>query len=227
MIQILIVVMLFLGLSTVTFADVPIRLATVPAPRKAANSNAIAMNYTAILREMIPLAERGNPEAQYKLGLMYYRGQGVAQNYVLACMWLYLANAGATGDFSANTVRTRFAIESSMLPSQVAYAQRLAIVWQKKRSPGMPTPSKEKLIDTFAKVEACRDAGHIEGASIDKEIVPRVQYYARLFFTERDIDEMGAKIPYRKESAVTWLGLGCKSAFETLYALPLPTGPSN
>ena len=37
------------------------------------------------------LAERGDADAQYDLGLMYDKGRGVAEDAVLAYMWLNLA----------------------------------------------------------------------------------------------------------------------------------------
>ena len=190
-------------------------------PKRVTDSNA------AVLGGLRTLAEQGDAEAQYRLGLSYARGQGITQNIVAACMWLDLANAGASGDLSANTAKARFEIWSMMTPEQIAEARRLAIEWQKKRTPGMPTPGKEDLIDIFAKVDACSDAGHLARDALERIVVPRVQYYARLFFTERDIDDMGASIPIRKKSAVTVFGWGCESAFNTLAALPLPTAPAN
>ena len=187
----------------------------------------MADNNTAMFGNLRSLAEKGDAEAQYRLGLMYFRGQGVVQNYVVACMWIYLANAGATGDLGANTLKARFEISSLMTPEQVAQARRLAIEWQKKRTPDMPTPSKADLINTFAKVDACSDAGHLARNTVETAIVPRVQYYARLFFSERDIDDIGASIPIRKRSAITVFGWGCESAFNTLAALPLPRDPGN
>jgi len=192
----------------------------------AIGANRGADNDAAALANLKTLAGQGDAEAQYRLGLRYFRGQGVPQNYVVACMWLYLANAAATGDFGAETMRTRFEVYSMMMPEQVAEAQRMAIAWQKKRTPGMPTPDKEALFDTFAKVDACSDAGHLARDTVEKDIVPRVQYYARLFFSERDIDDMGASIPDRKKKAVTAFGWGCESAFKTLAALPLPKASS-
>jgi hypothetical protein len=194
---------------------------TVPGPNRGADNDAVA------LANLKALAGQGDAEAQYRLGLRYFRGQGVPQNYVAACMWLYLANAAATGDFGAETMRARFEVYSMMEPEQVAEARRMAIAWQKKRTPDMPTPGKEDLLDTFAKVDACSDAGHIARDSVEKDIVPRVQYYARLFFSERDIDDMGASIPDRKKKAVTAFGWGCESAFNALAALPLPKAPGN
>lgn len=203
------------------------RFTPVADHRVATDPKRIAENNAAVLGDLRTLAEQGDAEAQYKLGLMYLRGRGVAQNYVAAYMWIYLANAGATGDLEADTAKARFEISSVITPEQVADARRRAIEWQKKRTPGMPTPSKDELINTFAKVDACSDAGHLARDTVEKDIVPRVQYYARLFFTERDVDEMGASITVRKKSAVTAFGWGCESAFHSLAALPLPKMLSN
>jgi TPR repeat protein len=41
-------------------------------------------NYAVALREIAPLANAGNAEAQHLLGLMYYMGRGVQQDYKTA-----------------------------------------------------------------------------------------------------------------------------------------------
>ena len=46
-----------------------------------------AGHYSEVLRLLQPLAEQGDAEAQYKLGLMYANGQGVAQDYQQAFSW--------------------------------------------------------------------------------------------------------------------------------------------
>jgi uncharacterized protein len=43
--------------------------------------------YATALRQFRPLAEQGNVLAQYSLGLMYSKGQGVTQNYAEAAKW--------------------------------------------------------------------------------------------------------------------------------------------
>ena len=48
-------------------------------------------DYATALREWEPLAEQGNVSAQYNLGQMYRRGQGVPQNYKTAVKWYRLA----------------------------------------------------------------------------------------------------------------------------------------
>ena len=231
MLRVWMAAVLFMGTCGAASADSSVRLSGVKneafvasriTPAHAARGTTHGPDVPAALTELKRRAGQGDAQAQYELGLNYFRGQGVAQDFVEACMWLYLANAGATGDLSAKTVRARFEVSSLLTPALDAEAQRRAIAWQKKRTPGMPTPSKAELIDTFAKVDACSDAGHLARDAVEKTIIPRVQYYARLFFSERDIDDIGASLPAREKSAKTVFGWGCKSAFHTLAALPLP-----
>ncbi|MBI4634355.1 MAG: sel1 repeat family protein [Deltaproteobacteria bacterium] len=47
--------------------------------------------YEATLRELKPLAEQGQASAQFKLGLMYYKGQSLPQDYTEALKWFRLA----------------------------------------------------------------------------------------------------------------------------------------
>jgi TPR repeat protein len=44
-------------------------------------------NYAVALKEVRPLAQAGNPDAQHLLGLMYYMGRGVPQDYKTALQW--------------------------------------------------------------------------------------------------------------------------------------------
>jgi TPR repeat protein len=46
-----------------------------------------ARNYALALKEVAPLARAGNADAQHLLGLMYYMGRGVAQDYRQAFAW--------------------------------------------------------------------------------------------------------------------------------------------
>ncbi len=84
-------------------------------------------------------ADRGNAPAQYSLGLMYAKGQGVPQDYVLAHFWFNLAASravkvkqaaqAATRDLA---VKARDLVAAKMTPSQVAEAQRMARQWVPK-----------------------------------------------------------------------------------------------
>lgn len=44
-------------------------------------------NYSVAYREILPLAKAGNMEAEHLLGLMYYTGRGVPQDYKQAMLW--------------------------------------------------------------------------------------------------------------------------------------------
>ena len=55
-------------------------------------------DFATALREFRPLAEHGNAFAQTSLGMMYYNGQGVPQNYETAVKWFTLgADQGIAG----------------------------------------------------------------------------------------------------------------------------------
>ncbi len=53
-------------------------------------------DYATALREWRPLAKQGNAKAQNNLGVMYYNGQGVPQDYAEAVKWWRKAAEGNT-----------------------------------------------------------------------------------------------------------------------------------
>lgn len=57
-----------------------------------------AKNYAQAFREFTPLAKKGHTEAQYLLGLMYYTGQGVPQDYRTSAEWHQKAAAKGKAD---------------------------------------------------------------------------------------------------------------------------------
>ena len=48
-------------------------------------------DYETALKELMPLAEQGDPRSQYVVGWMYRNGEGVAQDYKTAVKWYRLA----------------------------------------------------------------------------------------------------------------------------------------
>jgi len=86
-------------------------------------------DYATALREWRPLAEQGDASAQYNLGLMYDKGQGVPQDYVQAHLWYNLAAAQGT----EKARRFRDFIAEEMTLAQIAEAQRLARDWKPKK----------------------------------------------------------------------------------------------
>jgi len=55
-------------------------------------------NYTLAYREILPLAKAGNTDAEHLLGLMYYMGRGVPQDYKQALTWHRKAAAKGKAD---------------------------------------------------------------------------------------------------------------------------------
>ena len=51
----------------------------------------VASDYATALKEWLPLAESGNVDAQYNIGMMYRYGEGVPQDPEAAAGWLRLA----------------------------------------------------------------------------------------------------------------------------------------
>ena len=48
-------------------------------------------NYRTAFIKLMPIAEAGNPDAQYAIGYMYYYGQGVVEDREKASHWMKLA----------------------------------------------------------------------------------------------------------------------------------------
>ena len=78
-----------------------------------------------------PFAERkkGDPFAQYYLGVIYRYGRGVPQDYVQAHMWFNLASA-SPGQPLRYVAEYLDSVEKKMTPAQIAEAQKLAREWK-------------------------------------------------------------------------------------------------
>ena len=83
-------------------------------------------DYTEAAKWFRKAADQGNADAQYGLGLLYFKGLGVPQNYAIAHMWLNLGAAGGNEE-AANY---RDALTAKMAPPQIAEAQKLAREWK-------------------------------------------------------------------------------------------------
>ncbi len=70
-------------------------------------------------------AKQGDAEAQLHLGVMYYLGKGVPQDYVRAYMWLNLA----AGQGVTMAVEERDALAKLLSPSQIEEGQRMTREW--------------------------------------------------------------------------------------------------
>jgi TPR repeat protein len=103
-------------------------------PLEDANAAIKRRDYATALRLIRPLAEQGDANAQYNLGVFYDNGLGVPQDRVRAYMWLNLA--AMQGRESAATFRDLVA--RLMTPAQIAEAQKLAREWK----PNTQSPSR-------------------------------------------------------------------------------------
>lgn len=85
-------------------------------------------DYKTALKMFKPLAEQGDGDAQFCLGVMYANGFGVPKDYIQAHLWLNLA--GVNGD--KKTEELRNFVERHMTPFDISDAQSLAREWMKK-----------------------------------------------------------------------------------------------
>ena len=91
-------------------------------------------DYATALRLIRPLAEQGDANAQYNLGVFYDNGLGVPQDKVRAYMWFNLSAAQGREGAAA----FRDLIARRMTPAQIAEAQKLAREWK----PNTQSPSR-------------------------------------------------------------------------------------
>ncbi len=81
------------------------------------------------LRHWAPLAQRGDGAAQYNLGRMYARGEGVQRDLPEAYKWFTLAGMAGRPEGE----RARQAVSRSMTPVQMAEGLRRAEDWRQRR----------------------------------------------------------------------------------------------
>jgi uncharacterized protein len=105
----------------------------VNGPRPPRTSIEYPQDYAQALKWYRLAAAQGHAKAQYNLGAMYGKGQGVPQNYVQALKWLTLAAATFTTEPEhGQAVQSRDIVAATMTPAQIAEAQKLAREWQKQ-----------------------------------------------------------------------------------------------
>jgi TPR repeat protein len=83
-------------------------------------------DYKTAVRLIRPLAEQGDANAQYNLGVFYDNGLGVPQDRVRAYMWLSLAATQGRERAAA----FRDLVARLLTPGQIAEAQKLASEWK-------------------------------------------------------------------------------------------------
>jgi TPR repeat protein len=78
-------------------------------------------DYVPAIRLFRPLAEKGNPNAQSVIGVMYRKGQGVARSSARAFMWFSLA--AARGDAKAKAELHE--VSRDMTAAEIAQASEM------------------------------------------------------------------------------------------------------
>lgn len=81
------------------------------------------------LRLWAPLAQRGDGAAQFNLGRMYARGEGVHRDMPEAYKWFTLATMAGRPEGE----RARQAVSRNMTPVQMAEGLRRAEEWRQRR----------------------------------------------------------------------------------------------
>ena len=71
-------------------------------------------------------AAQGLAKAQYNLGVMYFNGQGVPQDYVLAHMWWNLSGSNEQKE----AIENRNIVEERMSKQQIEKAREMARNWK-------------------------------------------------------------------------------------------------
>jgi TPR repeat protein len=85
-----------------------------------------AGDYVKAEKLLRPLAKQGNALAQFNLGFMYAKGQGVQQDYVLAYMWADVAAADATdSEYRKQYSGLRNSVAKKMTVQQIIKARKL------------------------------------------------------------------------------------------------------
>src|SRR6185436_120117 len=83
-------------------------------------------DYTQAARLFRPLAEQGIASAQFNLGMMYAKGLGARQDFILAHMWSNIAAATLNGDEGKSALTRRDHVASQMTAAQIEKAQEMA-----------------------------------------------------------------------------------------------------
>jgi len=87
-----------LGIVALSLTSVAMARADLEAGKRAWDQG----DYATALKELTPLAEQGNADAQVLLGLMYFRGQGVSKDSSLALKWYKAAAEQGNADGQAH-----------------------------------------------------------------------------------------------------------------------------
>ncbi len=109
-----------------------------------------ARDYATALKEWEPLAEQGHTSAQYNLGRMYEKGEGVPQNYKQAVNWyLKAAKQGNTKVWSPLSTFYALGLGVNQDDSKAIFWQRKAVDKMKSAYSHLPGAAERGLAISF------------------------------------------------------------------------------
>jgi TPR repeat protein len=97
-----------------------------------AGRGGLKKDYTEAERWYRRAAEQGDPFAQASLALLFRFGKGVAQDYVEAYKWFYLASSRTSGSDRDSIVELRDSTAARLTAEQIAAAAQWARDWKPK-----------------------------------------------------------------------------------------------
>jgi hypothetical protein len=165
--------------------------------------------------EMIKKAEQGDINAQFSLAVMYYKGEGVAQNFINSYAWFKLAASHGDEDAAKNIDE----VASLLTPQQLAEAHELsAKLEQNMDNPSGPSNQQTSVIQSedikkIAKQEEV-DAKPQLDATDDEDLIWATPFQfaiwnpVQLFSKEWNVYGLRANIFYGKNQDVYGLDLG-------------------
>jgi TPR repeat protein len=94
-------------------------------------------DYDGALKILRPLAEQGDPAAQYQLGYMYLYGQGLPKNYAEAWFWLTIASNASPPDpkGAVTAAAGRNQILKNLTPEQIEAVKKRVEEWKPVEPP--------------------------------------------------------------------------------------------
>ncbi len=152
-----------------------------------------AGDYITAVTELRPLAEKGDERAQFSLGMMYAKGEGVTADMAEAYYWVSKAEKGMRFETDKERVRASLKkIKSRITPEQLSLAEA-------KLSGNRPAPKvlsndeefelcmvdleAKNFSDAISKLSKLGDKGHI------KSILKLGEMYLAGEGTEKDAEE--------------------------------------
>lgn len=112
LIQLILPILIVLSITSCSWSESEGTQSTfIKASLEEGKANFKAKNYSAAYRQLLPLAVKGNKDAQYAIGYMYYYGEGIDCNKDLAESWL--RKAAKQGDSRAIAALKEFNASTS------------------------------------------------------------------------------------------------------------------